>query len=179
MRKLLLLFLVLLTACSSKTRDSSENPLQEEKTSDMATVYYFIRHAEKDTSNPDERDPELIEAGIQRAEKWADVFKDISFDLIYSSNYKRTMATAKAIANSQQKEILMYDASKLNDEDFQKKTKGKTVLVVGHSNSNPEFVNYILEEEKYQDIPDEESGSLFIVSVFSDGRKHSQVLYIN
>ncbi|MEP6261757.1 MAG: phosphoglycerate mutase family protein [Gillisia sp.] len=179
MRKLLLLLLVLLTACNSNTRDSSEQSLQEEKPNEMPTVYYFIRHAEKDTSNPDEKDPELIEAGIQRAEKWAEVFKDISFDLIYSSNYKRTMATAQAIANSQKKEVEMYDASKLNDEDFQKKTKGKTVLVVGHSNTNPQFVNYILEEEKYNDIPDEESGSLFIVSVSPDGKKHSQVLYIN
>ena len=179
MRKMFLLLLVLLTACNTTSKGSTESPKQEENISETATVYYFIRHAEKDTSNPDDRDPELIEAGIQRAEKWAAVFKNISFDLIYSTNYKRTMATAQAIASSQQKEVEIYDASKLNDEDFQKKTKGKTVLVVGHSNSNPKFVNYILEEEKYKDIPDEESGSLFIVSVYPDGKKHSQVLFIN
>lgn len=180
MRKLLLLVLVLITtACNSYLWDSSVNPPQAEKISDMATVYYFIRHAEKDTSDPKEKDPDLIEAGIRRAEKWAEVFKDISFDHIYSSNYKRTRATAQAIANSQKKEVEIYDPSKLNDENFQKKTKGKTVLVVGHSNTNPKFVNLILEEEKYEDIPDEESGSLFIVSVFPDGRKDSRVLYIN
>tara|TARA_R100000935_G_C2762352_1_gene134153 strand:- start:62 stop:592 length:531 start_codon:yes stop_codon:yes gene_type:complete len=176
MKNLLLLLFLAITACKSPVNNPSA---EADKVIQSATVFYFIRHAEKDTSDPNERDPELIPAGIQRAEKWAGVFKDISFDHIYSSNYKRTKATAQKIADSQQKDVKIYDASQLNDEDFQKNTKGKTVLVVGHSNTNPQFVNYILEEDKYDDIPDEESGSLFIVSVFPNGKKYSQVLYIN
>ena len=176
MKKMFLLLFLAIAACNSNENDPSA---EADKMTEAATVYYFIRHAEKDTSDPNEKDPELIPAGIQRAEKWAGVFKDISFDHIYSSNFKRTKATAQKIADSQQKNVQIYDASKLNDENFQKNTKGKTVLVVGHSNSNPQFVNYILEEDKYRDIADEESGSLFIVSVFPNGEKYSQVLYIN
>jgi 2,3-bisphosphoglycerate-dependent phosphoglycerate mutase len=103
----------------------------------------------------------------------------VDFDIIYSSDYKRTRTTAQAVADAQKKEVTVYDASRLNDEDFQKKTEGKRVLVVGHSDSNPKFVNYILEEEKYTDIEDSESGSLFIVSRFPDGTVTSEVLYIN
>lgn len=146
---------------------------------DEVTTYYFIRHAEKDTSNPAEKNPILTEAGIRRAEKWAEIFKEVPFDLIYSTDFKRTKATAQEIAESQNLEIQLYNSGKLNDEDFQQKTKGKTVLVIGHSNTNPRFVNYILEEEKYCDIDDKESGSLFIVSVSPEGVKTSQVLYIN
>ncbi|HSI70610.1 MAG TPA: phosphoglycerate mutase family protein [Gillisia sp.] len=143
------------------------------------TTYYFIRHAEKDTSDPDNRDPELTEEGLARSQNWARVFKEVDFDLIYSSDYKRTKATAKAVADDQEKQVSIYDASRLNDENFQKNTKGKTVLVVGHSDSNPKFVNYILEDERYTDIEDSESGSLFIVSRYPDGNVTSEVLYIN
>ncbi|MCM4159610.1 histidine phosphatase family protein [Antarcticibacterium flavum] len=177
MRKYLLLFLPFIIACNS---GSNKDKQVMEQADDLGlTTYYFIRHAEKDTSDPDNRDPELAEEGVVRAKKWAEVFKEVDFDLIYSSNYKRTRATAEAVAGSQQKEVTIYDASKLNDEDFQKNTPGKTVLVVGHSNTNPKFVNYLLEEEKYKDIEDTESGSLFIVTVAPNGRKTSQVLYIN
>lgn len=103
----------------------------------------------------------------------------MNFDLIYSSDYKRTKSTAQKVADDQGKEVLLYDSSKLNDKGFQQKTKGKTVLVVGHSNSNPEFVNYIIEEERYKDIDEKEHGSLFIVTVHPDGAKTSEVLYIN
>lgn len=181
-----ILFLLpfLLSTCFQNPENTSEikkTEMKENLKSDSqeVTTYYFIRHAEKLTTNPDDRDPDLTEEGIRRSEKWAQVFKDVPFDLIYSSNYKRTMSTAKRIADAQEKEIQQYDARKLNDTDFQQKTKGKTVLVVGHSNTNPAFVNYILEENKYNDIPESESGSLFIVSVLPNGTKTSHLIYIN
>lgn len=179
MEKLFLLILPFLFTCTFNGTNSASEEKSNSMENQEPTVYYFIRHAEKDTTNPSNRDPELTEAGINRSENWTIVFKDIDFDLIYSSNYKRTRSTAQRIADSQQKEVNIYDASKLNDLDFQQKTKGKKVLVVGHSNTNPAFVNYILEEKKYADIPEDESGSLFIVTVYPNGEKHSQVLYIN
>ena len=173
MEKLFLFILPLFFAFSFGEKQPVQDSVQE------PTIYYFIRHAEKDTSNPGNPDPELNQAGKERAQRWARVFKDMPFDMIYSSDYKRTRSTAKAIADSQQKEVQLYDARKLNDEDFQKKTKGKKVLVVGHSNTNPHFANLILGENKFQNIPDEESGSLFIVVDFPNGVKHSQIIYIN
>lgn len=175
MKKLVLLVWVFMTiACNSNKSESSE-----EINSEKMTQYYFIRHAEKDTTNAKDKDPLLTEQGIMRAENWGKVFKEIPFDLIYSSDYKRTKSTAQIIADSQKKEIQLYSSKKLNDEDFQKNTKGKTVLVVGHSNTNPKFVNYILGQEKYQELSEENYGSLFIVNVSQDGTKSSQVLNID
>lgn len=143
------------------------------------TTYYFIRHAEKDETNRQDRDPKLTEEGLKRTAKWAEVFKDVEFDLIFSSDTKRTRTTASAIADSREKEVNIYDPKKLYDPEFQKQTKGKTVLVVGHSNTNPAFVNLILETEKYEAFSEKEYGSLFIVSVSDGGKKTSQLLYIN
>lgn len=143
------------------------------------STYYFIRHAEKDTSDPSNQDPKLSEMGEERAQKWAEVLKKVDFDLIFTSDYDRTRTTAKAVAADQEKPVAIYDPRNLNDEEFQKKTKGKTVLVVGHSNTNPRFVNLLLGEKKYEDLAEEEYGSLFIVHVSPDGTKSSEVLFIN
>ena len=174
MKYLLLFSLIIITACNFQKEDTSVKMKDSE-----VTTYYFIRHAEKDTLNPDNEDPELTETGVERARKWAEVFRDIEFDLIFSSKYKRTLNTAKPIAASQDKEINFFNTEKLNDEDFQQKTKGKTVLVVGHSNLNPEFVNYIIQEKKYEDLDEREYGSLFIAVIHPDGTRTSEVLYFN
>lgn len=186
MKKFILIFLPFFLACNFSNSETSTDKTMAamEESSKFSnekdiTTYYFIRHAEKQTTDPNEKDPELTDQGIRRSENWALVFKDVQFDMIYSSDYKRTRDTAKRIADSQEKDIQLYDAGKLNDLDFQEKTKGKKVLVVGHSNTNPAFVNYILDENKYSDIPETESGSLFIVQVLPDGNKTSELLYVN
>lgn len=160
---------------SSDSRMTSRGP-QEQK--EMST-YYFIRHAEKDLSEPGNRDPKLSEEGEARAKKWAGILKEVEFDLIFSSDYDRTRSTAQAVADSQQKEVEIYDPKKLNDPEFQKKTKGKTVLVVGHSNTNPKFVNLLLKEKKYEDLSEDDYGSLFIVHLAPDGTSSSELLKIN
>ena len=167
MRFLLLAFLIIVTSCN-----------QSGKSEEM-TTYYFIRHAEKDMTDPKNEDPELTAEGRARVEKWVEVFKEVPLDHVYSSDWKRTRQTAQPIADHHNLPVLMYNTEELNDEDFQENTKGKTVLVVGHRNLNPEFVNYIIEEEKYEDIPESESGSLFVVTVTPSGEKNSHVLHIN
>lgn len=151
----------------------------DEVNSEKMTTYYFIRHAEKEFTDLQNKDPQLTEEGLERARKWAEVFKDLAFDWIFSSDYNRTRNTAQIIADSQKKKVAIYDPKNLNDPKFQKKTTGNTVLVVGHSNTNPRFVNLILGENKYQDLDEEEYGSLFIVHIFPNGEKSSEVLYFN
>ena len=62
------------------------------------TSYYLIRHAEKNLMNPDNKNPHLIEQGKIRASNWKKIFKYISFDKIYSTNYSRTQETARPAA---------------------------------------------------------------------------------
>lgn len=162
-----------------KTSSEATEISEEIQQTDEMTTYYFIRHAEKDERDPQNKDPFLTEAGLKRARNWAEIFEDVEFDLIFTSDYNRTRKTAEAVANSQGKEVEIYDAKDLNNEHFKKKTLGKTVLVVGHSNTNPAFVNAILEEKRYEALAETEYGSLFVVNIAADGTKDSQVLYIN
>lgn len=168
------LFIFILALCSI------EHPSEENiQTQETMTTYYFIRHAEKEVSDSYLKDPELTEAGSLRAENWAEILKEVDFDLIFTTDYIRTRKTAAAVADSQAKELLMYDPKILYSDDFQKKTKGKTVLIVGHSNTNPRFVNSILGKKVYENLPESEYGSLYIVNISPDGTKSHQVHYIN
>jgi len=159
MQKLFLLSFVVLLAFSCKSDKKEESNIKSK-----TTVYYFIRHAEKDRTTPS-KDPELTKKGLERAANWAKIFEDIDFDLIYSTDYKRTYQTALATAKEKKLVIQSYDPNKLYDQIFKGKTKGKTVLVVGHSNTTPVFVNTILGEQKFEQIDDKDNGKLFIVTV--------------
>ena len=183
MKNIVLILLVTLTSCNfNKSESSDKHILKQVEASKKEwnnTTYYLIRHAEKERSNPNEKDPALNEAGMKRAEKWAKVLKEVPFDMVYSTNYKRTKATALPISKANELEIEIYDPNDLYNLDFQKKTKGKTVLIVGHSNTTPAFVNAILKKKKYEDFPDDENGGLFIVTVSPNKTISTQLLFIN
>jgi phosphohistidine phosphatase SixA len=129
------------------------------------TTYYFIRHAEKDRSDDTNKNPNLNEKGLLRAENWSTVFENVAFDEIYSTDYNRTIQTATPTAESKHLEIKFYNPANLYDEGFEFKTKGKTVLIVGHSNTTPQFVNKILGKEKYPDIDDANNSNLYIITI--------------
>ena len=57
------------------------------------TTYYLIRHAEKERTDPTNRDPHLTLEGKKRAENWQNIFKKVPFDIVYSTPYHRTRET--------------------------------------------------------------------------------------
>ena len=156
----LLAFITLFASCKSDKKE-------DEKLEAETTVYYLIRHAEKDRSTSD-KDPELTKKGLERANNWVEVFKDKKIDLVFSTDYKRTQQTAAPIASAKNLEVLSYDPRGLYNDDFKAQTKDKTVLVVGHSNTTPALVNTILGNQKYDKIDDSDNGKLFIVSIVND-----------
>ncbi len=170
--KRIILLLVVLTSTLGFSQDISE-----ETTSEI-TTYYLIRHAEKDRTNPSNKNPELTRKGYFRAEGWAKVFGKVDLDAIYSTNYNRTLMTAFHTSNQKEIEITIYDPADMYSEEFQKNTRGKKVLIVGHSNTTPAFVNKIIGEEKYQDMPDNDNSSLYVVTLMGE-TANVQILTIN
>jgi phosphohistidine phosphatase SixA len=156
---LALISLLLLPSCAPKA----------EKKEDVST-YYLIRHAEKDRSDKTNRNPHLTEDGLKRAENWAKHFKNVKFDMVYSTDYNRTKETAMPAAKANNVELNFYNPSDMKIEEFMLKTKGKTVLIVGHSNTTPKFTNGLLGEEKYQDIADDNNSNLYIVTVTKNSK---------
>ena len=150
MKKLVVLLVILFCSLSSFAQEVS--------------TYYLVRHAEKDRSDKTNSNPELTDLGHQRALRWSSVFENVTFDAVYSTNYLRTIATAKPTASAKGLEIQFYNPRELYSKDFQQETLGKTVLVVGHSNTTPQFVNAILGIDRYTDIQDNNNANLYIVT---------------
>ena len=132
------------------------------------TTYFLIRHTEKELAPLDKSNPNLTEQGRERAQHWNMVFHYIEFDAIYSTDYIRTIETARPIAEAQNLEIKSYNPQTLFDSDFQQATLGKTVLVVGHSNTTPVLANRMLKEERYPLFDDSEYDSFFVVTISNE-----------
>ena len=129
------------------------------------TTYFLIRHAEKVREDPADKNPDLNKRGFQRAENWEKVLQHISFGAIYSTDYKRTLNTVAPIVKKMNLESIIYNPSKVDFELFQLENAGKNVLIVGHSNTIPQFVNGLIHQQKYQEMDDNEFSHLYIVTV--------------
>lgn len=133
------------------------------------TTYYFIRHAEKVDNS---KNPDLFETGIERAKLWNEIFSEINLDNIYSTDFNRTLQTASPTATNKKISIIKYNPNAIDIESFKKETLGKKVLVVGHSNSIPNFVNQIIGQKIYFDMDDVTFGNLYIVTINANSINH-------
>lgn len=152
---------------------------QENDTNDTKTIstYYLIRHAEKDrTINV--TDPTLTAEGEKRAENWTKVFSKIKLDAVYSTDYMRTKKTVANISKSHNLKTIIYDPNNLNIEDFKQETNGQIVLIAGHSNTIPQFVNLLIGYKKYEDMADDDNASMYLVT-FCGNESSTTILKID
>ncbi|MFD2098403.1 SixA phosphatase family protein [Flagellimonas iocasae] len=156
--KVLIAFAIIIGSISCK----EDTKIVEEP---VVSTYYFIRHAEKDRTDPDNPDPELNQDGLDRAIRWAEVFDPIAIDVIYSTNYERTSMTAAPTSVKKNIDVKYYEPNSIDIEQFKSENEGLNVLVVGHSNTTPEFVNKMIGVEKYSAMDDDDNSSLFIVRI--------------
>lgn len=165
--RILLIFLMMaftFISCKEKGAMAAEGIRPEGET----TTYYFIRHAEKDRSDPENEDPPLTEAGFLRAAHWSRYFDTIPLHQIFSTNYQRTRQTVANTAAKKNIPVQIYDLSKLYSEEFRYLTKGQHILIAGHSNTTPAFVNTILGEEKFPNMTDNDNSSLYRILISGD-----------
>lgn len=165
MKRILFILAIILTTSNLSAQENE------------VTTYYFIRHAEKTRIDKTDKNPFLTKKGQLRAENWTKVFKNVNFDYIYSTNYNRTIQTVTPTLKDKYLEIQFYNPRDLYNDDFKQKTKGKIVLVVGHSNTTPSFVNKIIGNEKYPHIDDTNNSNLYIITT-TCAQTTSQLLYI-
>jgi len=148
------------------------------------TIYYLVRHAEKDTSVAGatmmQANPPLSEKGIQRSARLASLLEKENIDYIFSTKYLRTQSTAQPLATLIGKEIQFYEISKgtaFSDSIQQMPFLGKTLLIIGHSNTIPPLVNALIKTNKYQNLSDNEYGFIYKVIMESGQIKDTVLMY--
>ncbi len=109
---------------------------------------YLIRHGQTQDNEQGTRhtaETELSEIGLQQAEAVAKRFKDLPFDLILSSHFKRAQQTAEFFANLTDKEIVFnellrerkkYDIPEGTDSNDPEITQLKKLLKDNFENSD-------------------------------------------
>lgn len=135
------------------------------------TTFILVRHAEKDISPAASKtDPELTSEGKQRAARLSALVKDCRPAHIFSTTFKRTIATATPTAESvvpnYRLQIQFYDHGELEAFAAQLlQIKARCVLVVGHNTTTPELANLLIKQEKYKALADNEYNKAFFVTV--------------
>ncbi|WP_051285081.1 SixA phosphatase family protein [Aequorivita capsosiphonis] len=178
---LILTLLPIFTFCGQKIEnakpqiDNSESKTSEAidiaSTPSFHATYYLIRHAEKDRADPKNQDPSLNSAGMERTKVWTAYFEPIKLDEIFETKYIRTKQTVSLIAEQKMITPKLYNPNTIYSEEFLKKTNGKKVLIVGHSNTIPYLANNLINEEKFTEMDDKDNATLFKVTIDGDDKK--------
>jgi broad specificity phosphatase PhoE len=128
----LLVLLAMVAACDSVATSESGT--------DRSFSLYLVRHAEKQA---DSDDPGLTIEGRARAEFFARWMQDKNIRAIWSSDYRRTLETARPAADRLQLEVGLYDPRNQQALADQLLESGVNALVVGHSNTVPELATLL------------------------------------
>lgn len=137
--------------------------------SQATTTVIFVRHAEKAATPAG--DPGLSAAGQRRVAELtrqlvdADVVAGV--DVVYSTPYRRTVETAKPVADALDLPVMSYDAGDTEAimEKIVREHKGKIILVVGHSNTIPLLIGNMGASKKVPPIAEDEYDNIYIVSI--------------
>ena len=162
-KRILLVFSFILISCSGKSQKNSDQLIDENPTEN--TTYILVRHAEKESQA---NDATLTKEGVQRANNLANFLESYEIDFVYSTNVLRTEQTAKPTAEKNNLSVINYTPGNLYTEDFKEKTKGKSTLIVGHSNTIPDLVNKIIGKNKYSDIDESDFNNIYIINISGD-----------
>lgn len=141
------------------------------------TVVIIVRHAEKAAAVEGDKDPPLSESGAKRAERLAGIAEEAGVSAAYTTQFKRTRDTAQPAAARLKFNVTPVEVTRENADGYAaalakeilSKHKGKTVLVVGHSNTTPQIVE-ALSGRRVPPIDDAtEFDAIFVVVIPDTG----------
>jgi 2,3-bisphosphoglycerate-dependent phosphoglycerate mutase len=132
----------------------------------------LLRHAEKDISaTANKADPDLTEAGRERAARLVEVVKKYKPEQIFSTVFKRARFTGVPLAEQldprYRVQIQAYDSDYLDDfAEKLLKLKAKCVIVIGHNTTTPMLANALIKQEnKYKFLDDSEYNKIWIIKI--------------
>ena len=173
MGRYLLLFILVIAGYINLDARQSENKKTDSQFIDSpagTTTVYLVRHAEKDTSNPNDQDPDLTEAGRKRAQALKAYLQEVKVDGFFSTPYKRNQKTLVPLA--QGRPIQFYESHDytLLRNKILSEYKGKTVVVVGHSNTILPIIEAFGAKKPIAEITDNDYDNIFRLVVSPKGK---------
>lgn len=134
----------------------------------QTTEVWIVRHAEKDKTNPEDKDPELSDEGRIRAGDLATFLKKTKFDAAFSTPYKRTHQTLDSLIIPK---VINYSDPKSLVDSVKKNYTGKTVIVAAHSNTILEIIEAFGGKKPMEMLTDDDYDYIFRLTVKDDKAK--------
>jgi broad specificity phosphatase PhoE len=155
-------------AVSTLIASTSTRATAQETVSPMTVI--LVRHAEKKVVPPENKDPDISDEGVKRAEELAKMFADAGIGAIYTSQYKRTQQTVKPLVEKLGIAAAIIEAQKTPEliKHIRAQKPGQVVFVAGHNNTVPEVIA-ALGGPKLPIIPETQYDNLYILTINSDG----------
>lgn len=127
------------------------------------TTVWVVRHAEKDTAFVNRQDPDLTATGQQRALDLATYLQNESVVKVYSTDTKRTRQTAIYVKAP----IDIYNPKNLTGllDLITQNANGKSVLIVGHSNTVLETIEALGGKRPVALLTDDDYDYIFKVEL--------------
>jgi len=151
--------------------------LTAQEASDVTKVF-IVRHAEKEPG----RDPVLTAAGNVRAGDLLRALNSKGIQKIYVSQFLRTQMTADSLRIQMGLDTVHYMADTLCDNlvnsIMQHRDFGKTILIIGHSNTIPQIIRKLgVKDYPYGDIPDNDFDDLFLITYKNEKARVKKMKY--
>jgi broad specificity phosphatase PhoE len=135
------------------------------------TTVLLVRHADRGTQD------QLSAAGLARAQELVHVGEKAGIQAIYQTEFQRTRQTAEPLASAlglTPIEIPAADARGLADH-IRQNQRGRTVLVIGHSDSVPLVIG-ALGGPVLPNIDGDEFDNLFMLSICGCERRSAKLV---
>ena len=159
--------LLLLASATSWAQAPADVKKMKVKIKPLITTIYIVRHAEKDTTTAGNADPELSAEGRVRAQALSQTLAKRLPVALFTTDTKRTRATLAPLAAALKLEPQTYDPKRGRDlaDRVLKEYAGKSVVIVGHSNTVLSLIDDFGGVPPLEEIKDYEYDYLFTVRV--------------
>lgn len=143
------------------------------------TTIWLVRHAEKSTLKPAERDPDLTDAGYERAAALAQLLKREKIKNVYSTIYRRTQNTVKPLVIALKLNIQLYDTKDLNAVAAKvlKENQGAGALIAGHSNTLIPIIKAYDCKIPFEELSDNDYDMLFKIIIDDKGKSTLTIIH--
>ena len=130
------------------------------------TRIFVVRHADREPGD------ELNPSGMQRAVELKRILMNTGIDSIFSTGFVRTQKTVAPLAAALNLPVLLYDSNPPLLKRIDLYSKGKTVLVVGHSNTVAQLIKACGCQPPFLNVPDNQFDNLFLIILQHANKKH-------
>jgi broad specificity phosphatase PhoE len=165
----ILSWLFLLSGLAATLGSPAARAQAQPKSKPSVTTVYLVRHAEKDSTS-DRADPTLSAVGQVRAEALRQLLVRRYPVALLTTDTKRTRATLAPLAEATKLEPQVYNPNETTALALRirKEYAGKTVVVVGHSNTLLPLIESLGGTPPVEEIGENEYDYLFTVRI-ADG----------